>query len=254
MATCTSINTMCDPCRIAYTRVGTTGPPPTLLDCPAGTYPVIFHCIVEGTDEEAKDFIRNQQARFKRTWSRPLPIHAAIRRAVEGDQPPKPWMDVAALTYRTAHYANGPPLPAAYNNNNNNNYKGHHHQQGRKSSLGVFFQKATGLLDSDYEARPRPREVTMLVDFPTEITAGGDMERIFMEGFGNIVVVEVIEHPDSTGHASLHRLRWWGIVHPQIGPEEAGGTVRAATVTSGKGGTVRAATVTSGKGGTVLEV
>ena len=66
--------------------------------------------------------------------------------------------------------------------------------------------------------------ITCLVDYPHKIQKGGDMEQVIMHRLESQGFNGYTQHPESeqdqTPHASLHRLDWWVLTHPEIVMED----------------------------------
>lgn len=76
-------------------------------------------------------------------------------------------------------------------------------------------------------------EIMILVDFTTAVGSNGDFEQVVARACGEIYPVRRIQHPDASGHASLHRLQWFAMVNPEEEEKEK------SVVTITKVGSVR---------------
>lgn len=146
------------------------------------------------------------------------PIRIAARRAPVGRNPPGKWHDFTG--------SNG----AAY----------------KASKALKRAPRLIGLLDPEQVLEQFPekrqvwqdrvgtaREIKILVDFTTTVASKGDFEQVVTRACGDIYPVGRIQHPDASGHASLHRLQWFAMACPE--EEEKGKPV----VTITKAGYVR---------------
>lgn len=64
------------------------------------------------------------------------------------------------------------------------------------------------------------REMSMLVDFPVDVQDGDSFDKVFCMEFGDKFKLTNRSPSSDSGHASLHRLNWLSMVHPEDKPEE----------------------------------
>ncbi|KAL4918990.1 hypothetical protein BDW62DRAFT_200388 [Aspergillus aurantiobrunneus] len=206
MANCTALNTMCDQCRIAYTRVRNVIP--ELLDCPEGAHPVVFQCSFTGTDEQARQLVTHLRDTCRVLFSNPNMIHAAVRRAAEGGSSAGSWNCLTPQECSSRNDWRGQPP------------KVKHPKLLSKAPqlIGLWSPASPDRHPACVKAMSRLRDLTMLVDFPWAVQPGNEMQRLFVSKFGEKFRVRDVSHPDATGHASLHRLTWWGEIHPEQKP------------------------------------
>ncbi len=64
------------------------------------------------------------------------------------------------------------------------------------------------------------REMSMLVDFPVDVQDGDSFDKVFCMEFGDKFKLTNRSSSSDSGNASLHRLNWLSMVHPEDKPEE----------------------------------
>ena len=62
--------------------------------------------------------------------------------------------------------------------------------------------------------------MSMLVDFPVDVQDGDSFDKVFCMEFGDKFKLTNRSPSSDSGHASLHRLNWLSMVHPEDKPEE----------------------------------
>ncbi|KAL6228834.1 hypothetical protein BDW75DRAFT_246280 [Aspergillus navahoensis] len=198
---CTRLHNQCDECRIARSKLpGWINP--SFLECPDGTYPVIFTGIYVGARTQAEQMIEIIRSCVSGLYGHDVPIHAAFRRATDSNKGIEagPWVDITTKISQPDLWGPGALSP------------------------GI---KLPGVCRKRYEkVHTKQRVVTCLVDFPHKIKKDGDMEQVIMHRLESQGFKGYTRHPESeqdqTPHASLHRLDWWVYTHPEVVREELG--------------------------------
>ncbi|KAL2863846.1 uncharacterized protein BJX67DRAFT_362791 [Aspergillus lucknowensis] len=197
---CTSQINMCDECRMTYSRIP-RNVTACVLDCPAGTHPVIFNCTFTGTNENAMELADNFSSRLNKLFSRQIPLHAGVRRR----QPSQgTWHDLTTpgiALQKTLPPPSGDPgfskyfvLPSV--------------SRGLEAAQNKRWEK-------DYaRVHSKCRELTMLVDFPFSLQPGGEMETHILTYFPSLLKYEEPARPRDGVHTCLFRLQWWERTHP----------------------------------------
>ncbi|PTU23125.1 hypothetical protein P175DRAFT_0499681 [Aspergillus ochraceoroseus IBT 24754] len=192
---CTTLPTMCDQCRIVYTKIPRTINP-NYLNSPENSYPVIFNVVLFGTTTDAREFVRWALPRLSIMYSREVPMYSAARRAESGNDPAGHWHDLTCP----------PPL------------KKDPSWLQKFALAGTPFRSEIEALKAarTRQAHTKPRDISLLVDFPSPIQPGGEIQNTIVASFvryDKIQSVGVIKHPD--GDTSLFRLTWWAETHPE---------------------------------------
>lgn len=206
---CSRKSQRCDACRIAASKVSSSVPSSALF-CGLGIYPLIIDCQGKGTKDQLIEMTSRLESALR--GNKAGPIRIAARRAPVGGKPPGKWHD--------------------YTGSNGFSYKA-----GKTLKLAP---RLIGLVDAETVLEQFPekrqvwqdrvgtaREVMILVDFTTAVGSNGDFEQVVARACGEIYPVRRIQHPDASGHASLHRLQWFTTVCPE--EEERGKPVVTIT-------------------------
>ncbi|KAL4885796.1 hypothetical protein BJY04DRAFT_213996 [Aspergillus karnatakaensis] len=208
---CTNITNLCNDCRIQYGTVSRQVPLIELI-CPQGVYPIVFQDTILTYPEQVVERTQALKSRLSSFFGRDIHVHAVIRISNGDPNSPAKWY----RPYREETLGlMGTPKPVT------NNWS----SQIKSPSSGSFADKhikggflmLSGTKAAFQHARTRKyskvRDVSVLVDFPFAVQAGGEIEHIVVDvlGFGQNLN---IEHPNGPC-ASFVRLNWFAKAYPE---------------------------------------
>ncbi|KAL3462442.1 hypothetical protein BJX64DRAFT_288341 [Aspergillus heterothallicus] len=198
-ATCTTQYSLCDECRVHYSKIPREVDP-KYLECPAGRYSVILTFDFDGTRDKAREIAEYFHARVVGIFTGCVPVHAVVRKAASGSEPAGPWLDVTS--------------------------PGSEHAKAFTPNIGFLNLPGykdlikQGMQNEYTKAHYKRRQMSILVDLPRTISAGGDNEALVKNAIPTFVQDRPsVQHPTST-HPSAHRLKWWAETHPLTNPNE----------------------------------
>ncbi|KAL5342104.1 hypothetical protein BJX70DRAFT_395079 [Aspergillus crustosus] len=198
---CTTARTMCPDCCLEFTKIPRTVPE-SILECPPNAHPVIFRASMMTTPTSANKITQRIQTSLTGIYGTSVPVYAAIRRAETRTECLGKWHNLATSD-----------VPASQSSSSGTRSSGKFTDKLPKN--GFLFTTTTRrqFEHAKERADTKLRDLSILIDFPTRITPGGDFEGIVGSLFGKIEGQLRAEYPD--GDKCLHRLQWFSDKHEQ---------------------------------------
>ncbi|KAL2865923.1 uncharacterized protein BJX67DRAFT_382307 [Aspergillus lucknowensis] len=212
---CLTIWTLCESCQTMGSLISGRVDLSYLERAP-GVFPVVFNCVLRGTENTIHSWIHTQIFRLHAFYpAGNISVHAVSRRTPPRGQyaryhdfttppPGAPWWQGISLRETALTFLRNTPRPGS---------------SGRRRR---WWERGAAEL----------RDVSILVDFPEHVDRDGEALKLFVNGFGGEVVWKDIVHPDGLGekcpegdlppdmHPNTFRLGWWALSHPSASFEQ----------------------------------
>ncbi|KAI9367553.1 hypothetical protein BJX61DRAFT_547372 [Aspergillus egyptiacus] len=222
MPSCTTPHDMCPQCQSKVSHSLSK----SHLECPPATYPVIFTFTYTGTTWQARDQTTYITDSLAQIFSRPIPVHAAVRRC-PGNSNPNPNGNGNGKGNGNGHrygswYDVTTPLPQPPGGMTKGKFDYYYKDPDalhRPFRYPRYLFLTHQLVVQKMEARhnrlaTKFRELSVLVDFP-EMVSREVIDLVVRMFDGRVwTVVGEPRGPEDVGHASLYRMEWWAKTHP----------------------------------------
>ncbi|KAL4947704.1 hypothetical protein BDW69DRAFT_199441 [Aspergillus filifer] len=198
---CTKKSKRCDNCRAAATKISSAVPASALL-CTSETNPMTIECSGKGTKDQVCELITRLKSSLGSCTTGP--IRVAARRPAENGKPARRWRDytkAAGFGYKASKTLMKAPTLI-----------------GRLDAEKLINEQFPEKRKKWQDRIGTARELTILVDFSSEVARGGDFEGIVKKACGEIYELKTVKYPN--GDANLHRLQWFAKVFPEERDEE----------------------------------